>query len=117
MGFKWGETDLDVVEGTYIPPHKRTEILEFAVVPGDDLSVPASFLQQSGRGRLVGSLSGIAYSWEGVAGFKSDDLTKTVRTFTDPYGLEMQAIIQEYRTTGFRHGDEIIEYSLVVMEA
>lgn len=115
--FKWGDTDLMVIDGTYYPPHAKANIEEIELIPSLDISKPNSVLQMGGRSRIeTPAFTILLYSFDEINAFQADDLAKTVRTFTDPYGLSMSGIIKDFKITSWRHG-QVFECSIVIMEA
>lgn len=115
--FTWGNTDLNVIDGTYYPPHAKANIEEIELLPSADNTLPNSVLQMGGRSRIETPAFGILlYSFDEVNAFFADDLAKTVKTFTDPYGLSMSGIIKEFEISSWRHG-QVFECKIIIMEA
>lgn len=115
--FTWGSKDLSVIDGTYYPPHAKGNIEEIELIPSADNTLPNSILQMGGRSRIETPAFGILlYSFDEVNAFFDDDLAKTVKVFTDPYGLNMSGIIKEFKIGNWKH-DQVFECSLIIMEA
>lgn len=114
--FMWGDKDLIVSDGTYIPPHATVDLEEIEVIKGLDNTTPNSVLQQGGRNRIEASFQGLLFSFEELNAFYDDDIAKTERTFTDPYGLSLNMIIKEFAIGKWKHNQEF-EYTIKLLEA
>jgi len=114
--FTWGATDLNVIDGSYIPPHKKVNIEEIKTIPALDNLLPNSILQMGGRDRIEVTLQGIVYNFAEMNALSDDDVSKTIRTFTDAYGLSLSMIIKEFKLGNWKHG-QVFEYTLTLMEA
>jgi hypothetical protein len=115
--FKWGDTDLMVINGSYYPPHAKANIEVIELIPSLDNTTPNSVLQMGGRSRIeTPAFTILVYTFDELNALFADDLNKTVRTFTDPYGLTMQAILKDVEPINWRY-DQVYEVKIVVMEA
>lgn len=114
--FKWGSKYLDVIDGSYLPPHKKADMNEIRLIPSQDNTMPNSILQMAGRERVPVKFDIIVYDFEELNALMADDLTKEVKTFTDAYGLSMEMIMQEFAVKDWRHG-QIFECSVSLLEA
>jgi len=114
--FTWGNKDLDVLDGSYLPPHKKADLNEMRLIPSQDNTMPNSILQQGGRERVSVNFKIIVYDFEELNILQTDDLTKEIKLFTDAYGLSMDMIMQEFKIDTWRHG-QIFECSVSLLEA
>ena len=114
--YTWGATSLLVAKDSYRPIGADAGITEIQILP--DLSVttiPASVLQQSGRGRKVASFAGYATEADYLA-MLADHYAATSRTFTDLDGNTLTAIIQSISAT-HEYGPYPYRYDITLVEA
>jgi exoribonuclease II len=113
--FYWGELKLKVDTGSYNPPHATREKTVIDVIPGADIALPASILQEGGRARKVANLSGFCTSYTEYDVLYQDYLNSIIRTFTGPSGETLEGIIYEL-SPATRVMARKFEYDIVFME-
>lgn len=78
---KWGNTNLNVLHETYIPPYSEVAVNEIQVIPGPDNLNPASIVQQGGRTREKVGFDGFVRSWADYLALETDKRNGQVRSF------------------------------------
>lgn len=113
--YKWGETNLNVSRYSYKPPYRVPSISEIQLVPGADLSVPGTVIQQGGRSRKRVKFEGYCTSLADYNALQDDWNSCIVRTFIGPDGETLSMMIEELkeatRIVSFKY-----EYSITLME-
>lgn len=115
MAYQWGNTKLKVDPGSYTPPHAVRKRTVLDLIPGADLSIPSSVLQEGGRERKQASLSGFALSLAEYNLLYDDYLASVQRVFIGPSGEAMNAMIWEL-SPAKRAFEGKYEYSMTLME-
>ena len=116
MAFTWGSTALNVIAGTYKPPHATASLVSIELLPDpDDSDAVCETLQQFGRKRKRVSFSGFVASRSDYDFLEADYWAQTERTFTDPDGLSLSCTIEAISEPGYAR--KLVYYDLVLVEA
>lgn len=113
--YTWGTTRLKVVPESYNPPHAVRKRTVIDLIPGADISTPASVLQDGGRDRKQSTFSGFTVTLAEYNLLYDDYLASTVRTFTGPSGDTLSGMIWEI-SPAKRIFSGKYEYSITLME-
>jgi len=115
MAFTWGSTVLNVVAGTYKPPHAAAGLVSIELLPDSaDTSANCEVLQQFGRKRKRVSFSGFAASQADFDSLEADYIAQIERTFTGPNSLSLSCTIETISEP--RYARHIIYYDMVLVE-
>lgn len=114
---KWGNTQLNVIKDSYIPPHAETVFTDIPLisVPGD-FSEPASIVQQGGRGRYKTQFSGFVRIYAEYQALEDDYLGGVKRVFDGADGFNMEMFIFDIKPTGRSLYPTKIYYDIILME-
>lgn len=114
--YTWGSTALLVAKDSYKPPEAESGVVEIKLLPDlSDVTIPASVIQQAGRGRKRVSFEGYATETTYYA-FLTDKYAATARTFTDSDGNALSAIIESISAMR-ENGPYPYHYSITLVEA
>jgi hypothetical protein len=113
--YSWGTTKLKVVPESYNPPHAVRKRTVIDLIPGADISTPASIIQDGGRDRKQATLSGFTTSLAEYNLLYDDYLSSTVRTFIGPADETLNAMIWELSPAQRIFADKY-EYNITLME-
>jgi len=113
--YTWGTTKLKVVPESYTPPHAARKRTVIDLIPGADVSTPASIIQDGGRDRKQATLSGFTTSLAEYNRLYDDYLNSITRTFTGPAGEMLNAMIWELSPAQRIYAGKY-EYSMTLME-
>lgn len=113
--YLWGTKKLKVEPESYSPPHavKLRSVME--IIPGADLSTPASIIQDGGRERKQATMSGFTTSLAEYNELFDDYMASVQRTFTGPSGETLNALIWELSPATRIIGKKY-EYDITFME-
>jgi hypothetical protein len=113
---KWGNTKLNIIKDSYIPPHAEVKYNELALIPGPNNTNPATVIQQGGRGREKVNFNGFVYSWLEYEALETDKINGTARTFEGADGYTKTMIIANLNPTKRTLYPLKIEYSITLLE-
>ena len=88
----WGSTTVNMLMGTYRPPHTEAGIVEIPLLPGNGDN---SVIQQSGPVRRRVSWQGYVTSQTGYDSLHSDYVNGEERSFEGPDSLDIDCVIIE----------------------
>ena len=113
----WGLTELNIIQDGFAPASADGNINEIRIL-GDPSTpnVPASVIQQGGRGRLRQSYACWAGAQSEINTLLTDHYAGTVREFTGHDAVTFDAVIFSI-TPGRRVFSHYIEYSITFLEA
>lgn len=77
--FRWGNKDMFVIVGSYVPHFPSISIEEIDIIPGPDISYPATAIQVGGRSRTKIAMRVVAIDMMDYGEYYSDYLTNSVR--------------------------------------
>lgn len=115
---KWGDTKLNIIKDSYIPPHAETVFTDIPLIPTPgDFSEPASIVQQGGRGRYKTQFSGFVKTYAEYQALENDYLGGVVKVFDGADGFSMDMFIFDIKPTRRSLYPTKIYYDIVLWEA
>ena len=100
--FTWGEYNLRVKVGSYVPPFPAVSVQELELIPSGT-EYPSTALQAGGRGRMKPSLT-VKTTADTYNALYQHHLLSTVKTFTDPYANTVDCMISSISPPTIRIG-------------
>lgn len=116
--FKWGDTELLVLDGTYTEPWAESPIVEIPLAPDPAaLSAVSTVTQQQGRKRETVSFSAYVKDKSVWQGFVTDQISGTVRTFIGPDDYSASMFVFNVSPATRKIHPTRFEFSVTLMEA
>lgn len=92
----WGETELNIIQDTYAPPHAGGDINEIKILSDPETPLePASVLQQAGRERERVSFDAWVGSQAELQALLEDKYKGEIRLFSGHDGKDFHAMIYD----------------------